>query len=407
MQRHGKTRPTFDTICARAGQGERDGEPLVPPIVQSTTFCRDGLESSAQHRYSRESNPTVSALERALGELEDAGPAVCFGSGLAAETCLFLALLARGDHVVCSRALYGGTTRLLQRIFARLGVETSFVDSTDAGAVERALRPRTRLVFVETPANPTLDLTDLRAVARIARRAGARLAVDNTFLTPVLQQPLELGADVAVYSTTKFLEGHSTALGGALVTRDAELAEELRFARKCTGGIQAPFPAWLTLLGLKTLPLRIRRQSQSAERIAHWLHEHPQSEVVHYPTAPGSRIADLARRQHLGAHGAVVSFELEGGAPRAREVLRHVRLCRLVEHVGSVETLLTHSASMTHGGVAPEERERAGVTEGLLRLSVGLEDPDSIVADLDQAIRASAAAAGANEEAAPCPATSA
>lgn len=380
--RHAAIRRRLATLLPHAGQGRRDGEPLVTPLVQSTTFCRDGIESAARHRYSRESNPTVFALERALGELEDAPPAVAYGTGLAAEAGLFLALLAHGDHVVCSRALYGGTTRLLARVFPGLGVETEFVDTTEPQNVARALRPNTKLVFLETPANPTLDLTDLAAVARIARARGVLVAVDNTFLTPLLQQPLELGCDVSVYSTTKFIEGHSAALGGALVTRDEALAERLRFVRTCTGGIQSPLNAWLTLQGLKTLDVRLERQSASARAIAEWLTTRPEVARVHYPSLGTAAERALADRQHLGAHGAVLAFELRDGAVGARRVLERVELCRLVEHVGSVETLLTHSATMTHASVPKEVRERVGVSDGLLRLSVGLEPPAAILADL-------------------------
>jgi len=391
MQRQATLAP--ETLCVRSARGHGDGSALVQPLVQSTTFVRAGLESHAVHRYSRESNPTVAALEETLGELEAAPPAVAFATGLAAETALFQSILSAGDHVVCARALYGGTTRLLQKVLARFGIETDFVDARDPARVRAALRPATKLVFLETPANPTLDLTDVRAVAEIARRAGVLSAVDNTFLTGVLQRPLDLGADFSVYSTTKFIDGHSVALGGAVVGRDGARLEDLRFVRKCTGSIQSPFNAWLTLQGLKTLPLRIRRQSESAAAIAAWLAEHEDVARVHYPTLQD---AALAERQHEGAHGAVVSFELAGGFERARSLLRHVRLCTLVEHVGSVETLLTHSASMTHGGVSPEERAAAGVTEGLLRISVGLEDVSDVIADLSRAIRASA------EEVQPC-----
>ena len=377
------------TLCVRAGQGKSDGEPLVLPIVQSTTFFQEGLESQAKHRYSRESNPTVAALEQALGDLEDAPPAVCYATGLAAEAGLFTTLLEAGEHVVASRAIYGGTTRLLEQIFPRFGIGATFVDTRDLAAVQGAIRPETKLVFLETPANPTLDVTDIEAVASIAHDAGALVAVDNTFLTAVLQRPLELGADISVYSTTKLIDGHSVALGGALVTRDKALLERLAFTRKCTGGVQAPFNAWLTLQGLKTLPLRIAQQSANAEAVASWLKEQPETLVVHYPGMEQSDQLDIARRQHLGAHGAVVSFELEGGQDRARRLLQHVRLCTLVEHVGAVQTLLTHSASMTHAGVARADRERVGVTEGLLRISVGLEDPRDVIEDLGQAMRAS------------------
>ncbi|MBM3977980.1 MAG: aminotransferase class I/II-fold pyridoxal phosphate-dependent enzyme [Planctomycetes bacterium] len=375
------------TLCAQAGRGERDGEPHFPAIVQSTTFARAGIESTAEHTYSRASNPTVSALERALARLEDAPHAIAFATGLAAETALFQAVCRAGDHVVCSRGLYGGTTRLFEQILSRAGVRASFVDTRDLAALRAALTPATRLLFLESPANPTLHLTDLAAAAALARASGAKVCVDNTFLTGALQRPLDLGADASVISTTKLVEGHSVALGGAVVTRDAALAEELRFVRKCTGAIQTPFHAWLTLLGLKTLPLRIARQSESAEHIATWLAERIGAERVHYPTFEDPA---LAARQHLGLHGNVLSFELEGGYERACAVLRNVRLCTLVEHVGSVETLLTHSASMTHGGVAPAARRAAGISEELLRLSVGLEDPRDVIADLDRALLASA-----------------
>jgi cystathionine beta-lyase/cystathionine gamma-synthase len=246
-------------------------------------------------------------------------------------------------------------------------VETSFIDTTDASAVAAAVRPSTRLIFVETPANPTLEESDIEAVAEIARQHEVLFAVDNTFLTAVLQRPLDLGADVSVYSTTKYIEGHSAALGGAVVARDEALLERIRFVRKCTGGIQAPFNAWLTLQGLKTLPVRLERQSTTAGTVAAWLDAH----------------ADVAR---VHSRGAILSFELDGGVDTARRFLRVLQLCRLVEHVGSVETLITHPATMTHADVPKPHRESVGVTDGLLRLSVGLEPADAIIADLEQAI---------------------
>lgn len=374
---------SIDSICCRAGSGSADGQPLVAPIVQSTTYCRDGVDSRAEHQYSRVSNPTVSALEEVLGALEGAPAAVCFSTGLAAETALLLALVKAGDHVVCGRAVYGGTTRLLQQVLAPLGIETTFVDSTSPAAVAAAVNGRTRVVFVETPANPTLDVTDLRAIADIAHGAGARLVVDNTFLTPALQQPLELGADVTVTSTTKFIDGHSVAPGGSVVTRDEALLDRIRFIRKSTGAIQTPQHAWLTLQGIKTLPLRLRAQSASAEALARWLAGHAAVTRVHYPSLGDAQLADA---QHLGAHGAVLSFEVSGGLSAARRVAGALRLCRLVEHVGSVETLITHPASMTHADLTPEARAAAGVRDGLLRLSVGLESVAEIRADLEAAL---------------------
>ena len=378
---------SIDSICCRAGTGAADGTPLVAPIVQSTTFCRDGVDSRAAHQYSRVSNPTVSALEDVLGALESAPPAVCFSTGLAAETALLLALVRAGDHVVCARAVYGGTTRLLQQVLAPLGIDSTFVDATDEAAVAAAVTTRTRVVLVETPANPTLEVTDLRRVADIAHAAGARLVVDNTFLTAALQQPLSLGADVTVTSTTKFIDGHSVAPGGSVVSRDEALLERGRFVRKSTGAIQTPQHAWLTLQGIKPLPLRLRAQSSSAEALARRLAAHEAVERVHYPT-----IADpaLAAAQHLGAHGAVLAFEVRGGLAAARRVAGALRLCRLVEHVGSVETLVTHPASMTHADLTPAARAAAGVRDGLLRLSVGLESVADIGADLDAALATAA-----------------
>lgn len=375
-----------DLICPGAGRGTHDGEPLVTPIVQSTTFARDRVGSAPEHQYSRVSNPTVAALEHALGALEHAPPAVCYASGLAAETGLFLALLRAGDHVVCGRTVYGGTTRLLRQVLAGLGIETSFADATDLASVRAAVRPNTRLVFVETPANPTLDITDIRGVAQITREAGALLAVDNTFLTPILQRPLDLGADISVYSTTKFIEGHSVALGGSLVTRDNALLDRFRFVRKCTGAIQTPFNAWLTLNGLKTLPLRIRHQSQSAATIASWLASRTGVTTVHHPSLLPGVAREIAEAQHDGLHGAVVSFEIDGGIETGRRFVESLRRCTLAEHVGAIDTLITHPATMTHADVPAETRSAVGITDGLLRLSVGLEPAPAIIDDLDQAL---------------------
>ncbi len=371
-----------EAVCLNRGHTTLDGEPLVEAIVQSTTFRRSGVGSDPAHQYSRVSNPTVLALETTLGRLEDAPPAVCFGTGLGAETALFLSLLKGGDHVICGQSVYGGTTRLLRQLLGDLRVEAAFVDSTRPDAVRSAIRPNTKLIFIETPANPTLGITDIGACAEIARGAGVALAVDNTFLTPILQQPLDLGADISVYSTTKFIDGHSLALGGSVVSREEKLLERIRFIRKCTGGIQSPFNAWLTGNGIKTLPLRIRAQSASAEAIAGWLCERPEIESVYYPSLIEGEARAIADRQHRGGHGAVVSFEIRGGYDSGCALVRNLKLCTLVEHVGSVETLITHPASMTHADVPREQRLRAGISDGLLRLSVGLEEVNELIADL-------------------------
>lgn len=377
----------FSTLALHGGRGggARPG-PLAPPLVQSTTWVHRRVGVCDGPTYARVGNPSVDELERVLGALEDAPPAACFASGLAAETALFLALLRAGDHAVVGEAIYGGTVRLFRQVLADLGIAATFVDSSDPAAVAGAITPRTRLVFVETPANPTLRLTDISAVARITRAAGAPLVVDNTFLTAVLQRPLDLGADVSVYSTTKHIDGHSTSLGGAIVTRDEALLERVRFIRKATGSIQAPLNAWLTAGGVKTLPLRIRAQSENARKVAEALAAHPLVERVYYPGLPDFPQAELAAKQHLGHHGGVVTFEAVGGAAAGRTLMDSLRLCSLVEHVGSVETLITHPATMTHADVPVEHRLRTGITDGLVRISVGLEDPAEVIADIEQAL---------------------
>lgn len=394
---------SFDSICVGRGGdagacGRGDGQPLVGAIVQSTTFCRSGVGSNPEHQYSRVSNPTVTELETVLGNLENALPAACFATGLAAETALFLAVLKQGDHVICGASVYGGTTRLLQQLLSGLGIKTTFVDATSASEIEAAVQANTKLIFVETPANPTLGITDIQACSKIARAACVLLAVDNTFLTPILQQPLDLGADISVYSTTKFIDGHSIALGGAIVTRDAKRLEKIRWIRKCTGAIQSPLSAWLTTNGIKTLPLRVRAQSKSAEAIARWLSEQPEIRSVFHPSLATGAAKTIADRQHLGGHGAVVSFEIKGGYVAGCRFVESLQLCTLVEHVGSVETLITHPASMTHADVPKDQREAVGVTDGLLRLSVGLEGVDEIIGDLRSGLNAVVETAGPGKQ---------
>ena len=382
-----------DTRAVHAGQGPDPGTgAILTPIFQSTTYVQQAVGVHKGHTYSRASNPTVSVLEACLGELEDAPPSVCFSTGMAAETALFLALLRSGDHVVVSEVCYGGTVRLLREVLSGFGVAASFVDTRAPEAVAAAITPRTRLVFVETPANPTLALTDIAAVAAVCRRAGVVLAVDNTFLTPVLQRPLDLGADVSVYSTTKHIEGHNSTVGGALTSRDEPLLERLRFIRKSVGSIQSPFESWLTLRGIKTLPLRLRQHSAHAQAVASWLEAHPRVTSVLYPGLPSFPQHQLALRQQR-EHGGILAFEIQGGLEAGTALMNAVRLCALAESLGAVETLVTHPASMTHGDVPREQRERAGVTDGLVRLSVGLEDPADVIADLAQAIEVAAAAA--------------
>ena len=383
-------RPDLETLAVR-GDGGPDPATgaVVQPVVQSTTFAQAAIGRDRGHTYSRASNPTVAALERSLAAVEGLPHALAFGSGMGAVTTLALALLGPGDRLVCSRVVYGGIERLAREILAPLGVEPVFVDTSDLDAVAAAVTPATRLVFVETPANPTLTLTDVAAVAAIARDAGAPTCVDNTFLTAALQRPAELGADLVLYSTTKFVEGHNAAVGGAIVLRDPELAERLDRVRKTLGTIQSPWNAWLTLRGLKTLPLRMERHSEHALAVARALEAHPLVERVGYPWLESFAGAELARRQQR-AGGGVLWFEVAGGLAAARAVTERLRLCTLAESLGAVETLATHPATMTHGDVPRERREAIGIRDGLIRLSVGLESPAALVADLEQALQGAA-----------------
>lgn len=374
---------SFDhTLAVRGG---RRHDPVhgsvLTPIHQTTTFARTDLDGPVPYSYSRQDNPTVSALEEALGALEQTLPAVACSSGMSAIATLCLTVLRAGDHVVLGDPVYGGTVRLAREVLADLGVEITFADAAEPGRIEAAIRPRTRLVLIESPANPTLRLSDIAGTARVCRRRGCLLAVDNTFLTAVGQRPLELGADVSVYSTTKFIEGHNATIGGALVTGDADLRQRLERRRKTLGTIQAPWDAWLTLRGLTTLPLRLEQHSRNALRVATWLEQQPGVAAVHYPGLASFPQRDLARAQQ-SLDGGLLAVDLDGGIAAGRHLLKNLQLCILAENLGAAETLITHPATMTHADVPAAQRRAAGITDGLVRLSVGLESPDHIIADL-------------------------
>lgn len=374
----------------KAVRGGRKADPttgaILTPIIQSTTYAMEGIGQHKGFTYSRADNPTVAALEGALSSLEGIEvSAVCFGTGMAAIHALAFTLLRTGSHVICDEVVYGGTVRLMREFFTNFGVETTFVDSSDPANVSKALRENTALVVIETPANPTMKVTDIAAIAAITRAHGIPLAVDNTFLTAVLQDCFDLGADIVVYSTTKYIEGHDSTVGGALLTRDPNLRERFAYCRKAVGSIQKPQEAFLTLQGLKTLPIRLREHSRNALAIADWLQKQPQVAVVHFPglpTHPGHAIA--AKQQ--GDWGGMLAFELRGGFEAGKALMESVELCTLAENLGATETLITHPASMTHGDVPREQRERSGITDGLVRLSVGLEDAEDIIEDLAQAL---------------------
>jgi cystathionine beta-lyase/cystathionine gamma-synthase len=380
----------YSTIAIHGGlEPDPVSGAILTPIVQSTTYVQQAVGQHKGHTYSRASNPTVSALERALGAIEGTLPAVAFNTGMSAISTLFFATVKAGDHVVVGDAVYGGTVRFINLLLAQLGVEASFVDTSNAAHVRAAIRPTTKLVLIETPANPTLKLADVGAIAQVCQELGVLLAVDNTFMTPVLLRPLDLGAHIAVYSTTKYIEGHNATVGGSLSSRDAALLERFRLIRKTLGSIQAPFEAWLTLRGLKTLPLRIRQHSRNALKVARFLEQHPAVVRVNYPGLKSFPQHELAQKLHGpfgGFHGGMLSFEVKGGVEAGIKVMNSVKLCSLAENLGAVETLITHPVSMTHGDVPVAQRLAAGITDGLVRLSVGLEEPADIIADLNQAL---------------------
>jgi cystathionine beta-lyase/cystathionine gamma-synthase len=357
---------------------------ILTPIYQSTTYVQEAVGVHKGFTYSRAANPTVSALEDVLGSLEGA-PTLCFSTGMAAITTLFLSILKQGDHAIISDVVYGGTVRLFRQILEGVGLRASFVDTSDVADVAAAIEPRTKLIFIETPANPTLKLTDIAAVASVARRAGVLLAVDNTFLTAALQPVFDLGADISVLSTTKYIEGHNATVGGSLATKQEPLLERFRLVRKTIGCIQSPLESWLTQRGLKTLSMRLDRHSQNALAVATWLENHPGVARVFYPGLRSFPQYELACRQHA-AHGGMLSFEVTGGTPAALQLMKSVKLCALAENLGAAETLITHPASMTHADIPPETRVELGIPDGLIRLSVGLEDPPDIIADLEQAL---------------------
>lgn len=358
---------------------------VTTPIYQTTTYIQSEIGQELKYTYSRGDNPTVAALEKALAEFEGLQYAAAFSTGMSAISTLLLATLRAGDHVICGDVVYGGTYRLLDQILSAFGVTASFVDASNARDVTDALRPETRLVLVETPANPTMKVCDIRAIAERLVDHGALLVVDNTFLTAALQDAAALGADVVVHSTTKYIEGHNGTVGGAVLCNDPQLADRLRFVRKSLGTIQSPQHAWLTIRGLKTLPLRLERHSRNALTVADYLENHPRVKSVAYPLLPSSPGYAVAVRQQTGG-GGMLAFELVDGFEGALDFCRNLKRLILAENLGAVETIVTHPASMTHADIDREERLRFGITDGLIRVSVGLEDVDDIIDDLAQAL---------------------
>jgi len=375
-------RSSLDTLCIHAGQ---EPDPLsgavMMPIVLSSTFAQDGPGVHKGYDYSRAGNPTRNALEKCLAALEGASHGVAFGSGCAATTAVLLTLKS-GDHVLVGDDVYGGTFRIFDKVLAQFGVESTFLDMSDPARVRAAMRPSTRLVWMETPSNPMLKVFDVGAIAEVARARGVPLAVDSTFATPMLQQPLALGATLVVHSTTKYLNGHSDVVGGAVMTSDEAFAEKLHFLQKSVGGVPSPFDCYLVLRGLKTLAVRMKRHVESARGIAGWLARHPQVARVRYPGLVSHEGYALAERQMRGP-GGMITFELSGSLAQASAFLKALRVFACAESLGGVESLAEHPAMMTHASMTAEARRSLGIGDGLLRLSIGLEDPGDLIADLE------------------------
>ena len=378
--------PGFATRAIHCGQ---EPDPLTGavtvPIYPTSTYVQQGIGEHKGYEYSRVSNPTRARLETNLAALEDGVAARVFASGMAAINAI-VSLLKSGDHVVCGNDLYGGTPRLFNNVMTGFGLEFSYVDTSDAKNVEVAIRKNTRMVYVETPTNPLMRLSDLAAISRICRRKKILLVVDNTFMSPYFQQPLALGADMVVHSTTKFLNGHSDGLGGVVICAKQEHADQLAFLQKAAGAILSPFECWLILRGVKTLAARMEIHDRSGRIVADFLSKHKKVKAVFYPGLPDHPHHALARRQMSG-FGAMITFET-GSLKNANKMLKKVQVCSLGESLGGVETLISHPATMTHAALGVKGRKAIGITDGLVRISVGIEDVDDILDDLDQALGA-------------------
>jgi cystathionine beta-lyase/cystathionine gamma-synthase len=361
---------------------------ILTPIYQSTTFVQDSVDEymGKGYSYSRAGNPTVRAFEEKLTALEGGVDTTAYGSGMAATVAVFLALLEAGDHVVIADVVYGGTYRYADQFLTKFGVDVTFIDASDTEAVTRSIKENTKLVFTESPANPTLKVTDLAAVSAICKEQDIVHVNDNTFLTPYYQRPFELGADVIIHSTTKFLDGHNATLGGAVVVNDAALHEKIAFARISAGLVMSPMVAWLTLQGVKTLSERMDRQSANALAVAEFLQTHDGVDYVNYPGLPSHPQHELSAKQASG-FGSMVCFEVKGGVDAGKKLMDSIELWSLAENLGSVESLITHPVTMTHAAVPRDERMAAGITDGLVRLSVGLEDAEDLIDALDRALQ--------------------
>ncbi|MFA3783560.1 PLP-dependent aspartate aminotransferase family protein [Melioribacteraceae bacterium 4301-Me] len=384
----------FDSKCVHSGVGEYEHGPVVPPIYQTSTFKFVNTDQGARlfkgeedgYIYTRMRNPTIEALENAVAELEEGHKALACSSGMAAINTIFTSLLEKGNHVVCSESLYGPTRLLLETIFNKFGIETSFVNTSNLTEIEDAVKSNTKLIYIETPGNPTLAITDIEQTAKIAHSSKSLLVVDNTFMSPALQQPIKFGADVVLHSMTKFLNGHADVIAGVIVVKNEELYSIIRKTLNQTGGVIDPFNSFLVHRGLKTLSLRMQRHSQNAQVVAEFLENHSKVKWVSYPGLKSHPQYDVAQKQHYGS-GGMISFELKGGIEAGKTLMNNVKLCQLAVSLGGVESLIQHPASMTHFSLGKENREKAGITDGLVRLSVGIENVNDIINDLEQSLK--------------------
>ena len=375
----------FDTKVVRAGiLPDPSTGAIVPPIYQSATYVLEEVGKDKGYDYTRASNPTREVLENNLAALDGGKYGICYASGMAAVDSM-MKLFTSGDHIICSDDVYGGVSRLYNNLLVNYDLSFTYVNSSNPQEVEEAIQENTKLIWIETPTNPLLKVTDLDAVGKIAKKHSILYGVDSTFSTPALLRPLEYGADITMHSTTKYLSGHNQIIGGVLITNNEELSEKFKFIQKTVGAVPSPFDCWLTLLGIKTLSLRMNRHCENAQAIGEFLESHPKVERVTYPGLPSHPQHDIAKEQMEGYSG-MISMELKGGIPAGIALMNNLELCSLAESLGAVETMITHPATMTHADVPKEERLARGLTDGLVRLSVGIEDKDDIIADLNQAL---------------------
>ncbi len=360
---------------------------ILTPIYQTTTYVQESVDKYLEkgYSYSRSGNPTVTALEEKITALEGGVGSLCFATGMAATSCTIMGMVGSGDHVILSDVVYGGTHRVSTKVLNRWGLKCSFVDTSNPANVQNAIRENTKLIFTESPANPTLKLTDIAAISEVAQAAGIPHVVDNTFLTPYYQRPLELGADISLHSTTKFMEGHNVSVGGSITAASQEHLDQIMFVRNCLGSNMTPMVAFYTLQGVKTMSTRLEAQSANALKIAQFLETHPNVDRVCYPGLESFPQKELADRQASG-HGSMIWFEVHGGVESGKKLMDTLQLWSLAENLGSVESLVTHSVTMTHADMPREERMAAGITDGLVRLSAGLEFAEDLIADLKQAL---------------------